>query len=112
MAGKKIRSPEGLAAAVFKAAGASPVSIPFSEVYGALEKGIVDAADASVRQQRRHRPARRRALPAFPRHSLHAVDAGHHQQGLESWFAGEQQPPHALAAGRGENDSCFIDCGY
>ena len=48
LAGKKIRSPEGLAAAVFKAAGASPVSIPFSEVYGALEKGIVDAADASA----------------------------------------------------------------
>ncbi|MGF0540444.1 TRAP transporter substrate-binding protein DctP [Agrobacterium sp. ES01] len=48
LAGKKIRSPEGLAAAVFQAAGASPVSIPFSEVYGALEKGIVDAADASA----------------------------------------------------------------
>lgn len=46
--GKKIRSPEGLAAAVFQAAGASPVSIPFSEVFGALEKGIVDAADASA----------------------------------------------------------------
>ncbi len=46
--GKKIRSPEGLASAVFAAAGASPVSIPFSEVYGALEKGIVDAADASA----------------------------------------------------------------
>lgn len=46
--GMKIRSPEGLAAAVFAAAGASPVSIPFSEVYGALEKGIVDAADASA----------------------------------------------------------------
>lgn len=46
--GKKIRAPEGLASAVFEAAGASPVSIPFSEVYGALEKGIVDAADASA----------------------------------------------------------------
>ncbi|NDW04957.1 TRAP transporter substrate-binding protein [Jiella pacifica] len=46
--GKKIRSPEGLVSAVFAAAGASPVSIPFSEVYGALEKGIVDAADASA----------------------------------------------------------------
>lgn len=46
--GIKIRSPEGLAAAVFQAAGASPVSIPFSEVFGALEKGIVDAADASA----------------------------------------------------------------
>mgnify|MGYP004450126327 FL=1 len=46
--GKKIRSPEGMASAVFQAAGASPVSIPFSEVFGALEKGIVDAADASA----------------------------------------------------------------
>lgn len=48
LAGKKIRAPEGLASAVFAASGASPVSIPFSEVYGALEKGIVDAADASA----------------------------------------------------------------
>lgn len=45
--GVKIRSPEGLAAEVFKRAGASPVSLPFSEVYTSLEKGIVDAADAS-----------------------------------------------------------------
>lgn len=48
MKGVKIRSPEGLAAEVFKRAGAAPVSLPFSEVYTALEKGIVDAADASA----------------------------------------------------------------
>ncbi len=46
--GVKIRSPEGLAAEVFKRAGAAPVSLPFSEVYTSLEKGIVDAADASA----------------------------------------------------------------
>ncbi|MEK9725228.1 MAG: TRAP transporter substrate-binding protein DctP, partial [Rhodospirillaceae bacterium] len=46
--GVKIRSPEGLAAEVFKRAGAVPVALPFSEVYTALEKGIVDAADASA----------------------------------------------------------------
>ena len=46
--GVKIRSPEGLAADVFRRAGASPSSLPFSEVYTSLEKGIVDAADASV----------------------------------------------------------------
>lgn len=46
--GVKIRSPEGLAAEVFKRAGATPVSLPFSEVYTSLEKGIVDAADASA----------------------------------------------------------------
>lgn len=46
--GVKIRSPEGLAADVFRLAGASPVSIPFSEVYTSLDKHIVDAADASA----------------------------------------------------------------
>ena len=46
--GLKIRSPEGLAATVFRAAGASPANIPFSEVFTALEKGVVDAADASA----------------------------------------------------------------
>ncbi|MDX6748883.1 TRAP transporter substrate-binding protein [Geminicoccaceae bacterium 1502E] len=48
MKGVKIRSPEGLPAEVFKRAGAVSVPIPFSEVYTALEKGIVDAADASA----------------------------------------------------------------
>jgi len=48
MKGVKIRSPEGLAAEVFKRAGASPVSLPFSEVYTALEKKLIDAADASA----------------------------------------------------------------
>lgn len=46
--GVKIRSPEGLAAEVFKRVGAAPVALPFSEVYTSLEKGIVDAADASA----------------------------------------------------------------
>lgn len=46
--GLKIRSPEGLASAVFKLAGAAPVSLPGSETYGALEKGVIDAADNSA----------------------------------------------------------------
>ncbi|MFM9270586.1 TRAP transporter substrate-binding protein [Halomonas elongata] len=46
--GVKIRSPEGLAAAVFERAGATPVNIPFSEVYTSLQQGVVDAADASA----------------------------------------------------------------
>ncbi len=45
--GVKLRSPEGLASEVFKRAGASPVALPFSEVYTSLEKGLVQAADAS-----------------------------------------------------------------
>ena len=46
-AGVKIRSPEGLAAEVFRRVDASPTEIPFPEVYTALDKGIIDAADAS-----------------------------------------------------------------
>ncbi len=46
--GIKVRSPEGLAADVFKRAGAAPVSMSGSETYGALEKGVIDAADNSA----------------------------------------------------------------
>ncbi|MDF0601963.1 TRAP transporter substrate-binding protein [Psychromarinibacter sp. C21-152] len=46
--GLKIRSPEGLAADVFRRAGAAPVSMAGSETYGALEKGVIDAADNSA----------------------------------------------------------------
>ena len=45
--GVKLRSPEGMAAEVFRRAGATPTSIPFPELYTALEKKVVDAADAS-----------------------------------------------------------------
>ncbi|MBL4721169.1 MAG: TRAP transporter substrate-binding protein DctP [Alphaproteobacteria bacterium] len=45
--GVKLRSPEGMAAEVFRRIGAAPTSIPFPELYTALEKGVVDAADAS-----------------------------------------------------------------
>ncbi|KEA65685.1 putative gluconate TRAP family transporter, DctP subunit [Marinobacterium lacunae] len=48
LTGLKIRTPEGLAADVFKRAGASPVSLPGSEVYTALEKNVIDAADSSA----------------------------------------------------------------
>lgn len=45
--GLKIRSPEGLAAEIFTRAGAVAVPLPFSEVYTSLDKGVIDAADAS-----------------------------------------------------------------
>ena len=45
--GKKLRAPEGLVAEVFRRAGASTVTTPVSEVYTALEKGVIDGADNS-----------------------------------------------------------------
>lgn len=44
-AGKKIRYPGGIVAEVFAAAGVSTVLLPGGEVYPALEKGVIDAAD-------------------------------------------------------------------
>lgn len=46
--GVKVRSPSGLAATVFQAAGAAPVSMSLSDVFTSLEKGVIDAADASA----------------------------------------------------------------
>ena len=46
--GVKVRSPSGLAATVFKLAGAAPVSMSLSDVFTSLEKGVIDAADASA----------------------------------------------------------------
>ena len=46
--GVKLRAPEGMVQDLFKALGASPVNLPASEVYTALEKGVIDAADYSI----------------------------------------------------------------
>ena len=43
----KFRSPPGLETDIFKALGASPVVMDFTEVFNALNTGIVDGADAS-----------------------------------------------------------------
>jgi TRAP-type mannitol/chloroaromatic compound transport system substrate-binding protein len=43
--GLKIRSPQGLTAEIFAKLGAAPVILPGGEVYSALDKGVVDAAD-------------------------------------------------------------------
>lgn len=46
--GLKLRAPEGLVQAVFAAAGAAPVNLPGSEVFTALDKKVIEAADYSV----------------------------------------------------------------
>lgn len=45
MKGKKIRLPGGMVAEVFQALGATTVAIPGSDIFPALEKGTIDAAD-------------------------------------------------------------------
>jgi TRAP-type mannitol/chloroaromatic compound transport system substrate-binding protein len=45
--GVKMRAPSGTATSLLKAMGASPVNLSGGEVYSALEKGVIDAADLS-----------------------------------------------------------------
>jgi TRAP-type mannitol/chloroaromatic compound transport system substrate-binding protein len=46
--GVKMRAPEGMVFEIFSKAGASPVALPGSEIFSALDKGVVDAADNTV----------------------------------------------------------------
>jgi TRAP-type mannitol/chloroaromatic compound transport system substrate-binding protein len=46
--GLKIRAPQGMVYNIFERIGATPVNLPASEVYTALEKGVIDAADSTV----------------------------------------------------------------
>ncbi len=43
--GVKIRAPQGMSGEIFQRMGAAPVQLPGSEVYTALERGVVDASD-------------------------------------------------------------------
>ena len=47
-AGIKIRAPVGMGQDIFKRLGGAPVNLPGSEVYSALERGVVDASDWST----------------------------------------------------------------
>jgi TRAP-type C4-dicarboxylate transport system substrate-binding protein len=97
--GIKVRSPEGLAATVFKDAGASPVNIPFSEVFTSLEKGVVDAADASAYSNNDaggyHQIAKYPLYPGIHSMAVHQFTinqslwdsmSAEDQQALQTWF--------------------------
>ena len=74
--GLKVRAPEGLVQQVFAAAGAAPVNLPGSEVFTALDKGVIDAADYTVfstnQAQGMHKVAPFPVYPGF--HSMPLVE--------------------------------------
>ncbi len=74
--GIKMRAPEGLVQQVFAAAGAAPVNLPGSEVFTALDKGVIDAADYTVfstnHAQGMHKVAPYPVYPGF--HSMPLVE--------------------------------------
>lgn len=74
--GLKLRAPEGMVQKVFQAAGAAPVNLPGSEVFTALDKGVIDAADYTVfstnHSQGMHDVATHPVYPGF--HSMPLVE--------------------------------------
>ncbi len=74
--GLKLRAPEGMVQRVFAAAGAAPVNLPGSEVFTALDKGVIDAADYTVfstnHSQGMHDVANHPVYPGF--HSMPLVE--------------------------------------
>lgn len=75
-AGIKIRAPEGMAQDIFDRIGAAPVNLPSAEVFTAVERGVVDAADwapfSMNHQLGFHRIARYPVYPGI--HSLPVID--------------------------------------
>lgn len=75
-AGIKIRAPEGMAQDIFDRIGAAPVNLPSAEVFTAIERGVVDAADwapfSMNHQLGFHRIARYPIYPGI--HSLPVID--------------------------------------
>ncbi|WP_417669588.1 TRAP transporter substrate-binding protein [Roseibium sp.] len=80
--GLKMRAPEGLVQQVFAAAGAAPVNLPSSEVFTALDKGVIDAADYTVfsvnQAQGMHDVASNPVYPGF--HSMPLVEISMNKQ--------------------------------
>jgi TRAP-type C4-dicarboxylate transport system substrate-binding protein len=76
LAGVKLRAPEGMVYEIFAKAGAAPVALPGSEIFTALDKGVVDAADNTVfatnQAQGLHEFAHYPMYPGF--HSLPLID--------------------------------------
>lgn len=91
--GLKIRAPEGMVSNIFQLAGAAPVNLPTSEVYTALEKGVIDAADYTVfatnYTQGYHKYAQAAAYPGF--HSMPMMGISLNKDIWESLSAEEQQ---------------------
>ncbi|MDP6954255.1 MAG: TRAP transporter substrate-binding protein [Alphaproteobacteria bacterium] len=75
-AGVKLRAPEGMAQDIFERVGAAPVNLPAAEVFTAVERGVVDAADWATYSMNHqlgfHAIARYPIYPGI--HSLPVID--------------------------------------
>lgn len=84
--GMKVRAPVGMGQDIWKALGASPVNLPGSEVYTALERGVVDASDWGTLAMNQdlgyHKLAKYPSYPGF-----HSMPMGDLAVNLKKWNA-------------------------
>lgn len=84
--GVKLRAPEGMAQDIFQAMGAAPVNLPSAEVFTAVERGVVDAADWATfsmnHQLGFHNIAR---YPIYP--GIHSMPVIEVSVNLDKWRA-------------------------
>lgn len=94
--GVKMRAPSGPIHKLFAQMGAAPVGLPGSEIYTALEKGVIDAADFSTfsnnQKQGVHAIAK---YPIYP--GIHSSPTVHIIMNLKKWN------------GLPENDKFFLE---
>lgn len=84
--GLKIRAPQGMSGEIFNLLGAAPVQLPGSEVYTALERGVVDASDWGTLSMNEdlgyHKLARYPSYPGF-----HSMPSGDISINMKRWEA-------------------------
>lgn len=79
-AGIKLRAPEGMAQDIFERIGGAPVNLPAAEVFTAIERGVVDAADWATFSMNHHLGFHSMArYPIYPGiHSMPIIDVSVH----------------------------------
>jgi TRAP-type C4-dicarboxylate transport system substrate-binding protein len=96
--GFKFRSPPGMITGIFQDLGASPVVMDFTEVFTALETGVIDGADASNLSINRslglYDIAEHATYPGF-----HSMPADHFAIRLETWESMPQDLQRIMEVG-------------
>ncbi|MGD8478154.1 MAG: TRAP transporter substrate-binding protein [Burkholderiales bacterium] len=84
--GVKIRAPQGIGQDIFQILGAAPVNLPGSEVYTALERGVVDASDWGTLSMNQDLGFHKLApYPSYP--GFHSMPMADFAVNMDAWNA-------------------------
>jgi TRAP-type mannitol/chloroaromatic compound transport system substrate-binding protein len=81
--GVKFRSPQGMTAEILTKLGASIVVLPGGEVYSALDKGVVDAADWATVSMNQHMGFHE--VAKYPTKLFHSMPAQEFTVNMDAW---------------------------